>query len=56
VIVVWPTPTLVTTPELFTVATPVLELVHGVEAALPKPDKVMVPPTQIVEGPEIVGS
>jgi hypothetical protein len=46
----------VTTPVLVTVATPVLDDVHGVvDAAVPDPVKVMVDPSQTVSGPEIVG-
>lgn len=46
----------VTTPELFTVATPVLEEDHGLIAAgAPDPVSVIVDALQTVVGPEIDG-
>ncbi len=56
VIVVVPAATPVTTPVLLTVATPVLEDVHGFAAAgVPDPVKVVVAPTQTVSVPVMVG-
>ena len=46
----------VTTPVLVTVATPVLEDVHGLTAAgVPEPVNVIVEPSQTAVGPPIVG-
>ena len=46
----------VTTPALLTVATPVLEDVHGLAAAgVPEPVNVVVDPTQTFSAPVIVG-
>ncbi len=46
----------VTSPPLLTVATPVLEDVHGFAAAgVPDPVNVVVEPTQTVNVPVIVG-
>ena len=46
----------VTTPALFTVATAVLEDVHGLTAAgVPEPVNVVVVPSQTVNVPLIVG-
>jgi hypothetical protein len=54
--VVVPGLTPVTTPTLFTVATPVLDDVHGLAAAgVPDPVKVMVAPSHTAVGPVIVG-
>ena len=51
-----PGATPVTTPTLFTVATPVFEDVHGLTAAgVPDPVNVVVEPTQTVSVPVIVG-
>jgi hypothetical protein len=51
-----PAATPVTTPALFTVATPVFEDVHGLAAAgVPDPVKVVVEPTHTVVVPVIVG-
>ena len=45
-----------TTPALFTIATPVLEDVHGLTAAaVPDPVNVVVDPSQTVSVPVIVG-
>jgi len=56
VMVVVPGLTPVTTPALFTVATPVLEDVHGLTAAgVPDPVNVVVDPTQTFNVPVIVG-
>jgi hypothetical protein len=56
VIIVVPGFTPVTTPALFTVATPVLEDVHGLTAAgVPDPVNVIVDPSQTAVGPVIVG-
>ena len=47
----------VTTPTLVTVATPVLDEVHGFAAAgVPDPVKVIVDPSQTAVGPVIVGN
>ena len=47
----------VTTPVLFTVATPVFDDVHGLTAAgVPDPVNVIVDPSQTAVGPVIVGS
>ncbi len=47
----------VTTPPLVTVATPVLDDVHGLAAAgVPDPVNVIVDPSQTAVGPVIVGS
>ena len=55
VIVTVPAETPVTTPEEFTVATAVFELVQGDdEAGVPVPLKVIVEATQTDEGPLIV--
>ena len=55
--VVEPAATPVTTPALFTVATPVLEDVHGLAAAgVPDPVNVVVDTTQTVNVPVMVGS
>ncbi len=55
-ITVVPAATPVTTPVLLTVATPVLEDVHGFAAAgVPDPVKVVVAPTQTVSVPVMVG-
>jgi hypothetical protein len=57
VITVVPGLTPVTTPVLLTVATPVLDDVHGLTAAgVPDPVNVIVDPSQTVVGPVIVGS
>ena len=57
VIVVVPGFTPVTTPALLTVATPVLEDVHGLTAAgVPDPVNVMVAPSHTAVGPVIVGN
>ena len=54
--VVVPAVTPVTTPALFTVATPVLDDVHGLAAAgVPDPVNVMVDPAQRVKVPVMVG-
>ena len=51
-----PSATPVTTPALVTVATPVLEDVHGLTAAgVPDPVNVIVEPSQTAVGPPIVG-
>jgi hypothetical protein len=51
-----PADTPVTTPALFTVATPVLDDAHGFTAAgVPEPVKVVVDPIQTVSVPVIVG-
>ncbi len=51
-----PAATPVTTPVLLTVATPVLEDVHGFAAAgVPDPVNEVVDPTQTVNVPVIVG-
>jgi hypothetical protein len=56
VIVVVPAATPVTTPALFTVATPVFEDVHGLTAAgVPDPVNVAVAPIHTVNVPVIVG-
>jgi hypothetical protein len=56
VIVVVPAAIPVTTPALFTVATPVLDDVHGLAAAgVPDPLNVVVDPAQTVNVPVIVG-
>ena len=56
VIVVVPAPCPVTTPALFTVATPVFDDVHGLTAAgVPDPVNVVVDPSQTVNVPVIVG-
>ena len=56
VIVVVPGLTPVTTPALLTVATPVLEDVHGLAAAgVPDPVNVIVDPSQTAVGPLIAG-
>ena len=55
-ITVVPGLTPVTTPALFTVATPVLDEVHGLAAAgVPDPFNVIVEPSQTAVGPVIVG-
>jgi len=57
VMVVVPAATPVTTPALFTVATPVLEDVHGFTAAgVPDPVNVIADPSQTAVGPVIVGN
>jgi len=54
--VVVPAATPVTTPALLTVATPVLEDVHGLTAAgVPEPVNVVVDPAQTVNVPVIAG-
>jgi hypothetical protein len=54
--VVIPAPTPVTTPALLTVATPVLDDVHGLAAAgVPEPANVVVDPTQTFTIPVIAG-
>ena len=56
VIVVVPAATPVTTPALFTVATPVLEDVHGLAAAgVPDPFNDVVDPTQTANVPVMTG-
>jgi hypothetical protein len=56
VMIVVPAATPVTTPALVTVATPVLEDVHGLTAAgVPDPVNVVVYPTQTVNVPVIAG-
>jgi len=56
VMVVVPGLTPVTTPALFTVATPVLEDVHGLTAAgVPEPVNVVVDPAQTFNAPVIAG-
>jgi hypothetical protein len=45
----------VTTPLLFTVATPVLDEVHGVAPGVPDPVKVIVADLQTLVGPVMVG-
>ena len=46
----------VTTPVLLTVATPVLDEVHGVVAAgVPEPVSVIVAPSHTAVGPPMVG-
>jgi hypothetical protein len=51
-----PEVTPVTTPALVTVATPVLEEVHGLTAAgVPDPVNAVVAPTQTLNVPVIVG-
>src|SRR5882672_9914121 len=56
VIVLVPAATPVTTPALLTVATPVLEDVHGLTAAgVPDPVNVVVTPTHTFKVPPIVG-
>ena len=55
-ITVVPGLTAVTTPVLLTVATPVLDEVHGVVAAgVPDPVNVIVAPAHTAVGPVIVG-
>ena len=55
VIVVVPAETPVTTPALLTVATDVLEDIHGLEpAAVPEPVNVVVDPAHNVDEPVIV--
>jgi len=57
VIVVVPGFTPVTTPALVTVATPVLEDVHGFTAAgVPDPVNVIVAPSHTAVGPVIAGN
>jgi hypothetical protein len=52
-----PALTPVTTPALFTVATPVFDDVHGfIAAGVPEPVNVVVDPIQTVNVPVIVGS
>jgi hypothetical protein len=56
VITVVPAASPVTTPALFTVATPVFDDVHGLIAAgVPDPVNVVVDPTHTVSVPVIVG-
>ena len=51
-----PAATPVTTPALFTVATPVLDDVHGLAAAgVPDPVNVVVDPVQTVSVPVMAG-